>query len=74
MRSKKLWLALSLVSVACGCGGQRKTGSPSDPNEQQGNAKAQPEKSIAPKPGSQPADDQAGKNAHTLTPDGAKRQ
>ena len=74
MRSKKVLLAVVLAAIACGCGGQGERGSPRDPNEQQGNPKAQPEKSITSKPGKQPADDQAGKDAHTGTPDGAKRQ
>lgn len=74
MRSKRIWLAIAIMASACGCEGQSGKGSPSDPNEQQGNAKAQPEKSISPKPGKQPGDDQAGKDAHTKTPDGAKRQ
>jgi hypothetical protein len=74
VRSKKALLALVLAGMTCGCGGQGERGSPRDPNEQQGNPKAKPEKSITSKPGKQPADDQAGKDAHTGLSDGAKRQ
>lgn len=72
MRSKKIWLALALLAVGCGCGGQRGKGSPNDPNEQQGNPNAKPEQSVSPKPGSQPGDDKAGKDPHTLTRDKTK--
>ena len=47
-----------------GCGGQPQKGSPNDPNEQQGNAKAKPEDSITKKSNKQPGDNQAGRNVH----------
>ncbi|MBV8832363.1 MAG: hypothetical protein JO108_24440 [Acidobacteriaceae bacterium] len=48
--------------------------SPSNTDQQQGNPQARPEKSATAESGSQKPDDQAGKNAHTGRPDGAKRQ
>jgi len=74
VNSKRVLTAVMLAAVTCGCGGQGERGSPRDPNEQQGNPKAQPEKSITSKPGKQPGDDQAGRDAHSGLRDGAKRQ
>ena len=65
--SKILVLVVAL-GMGCGCGGQHEKGSPNDPNEQQGNAKAQPENSITKKSDKQPSDNQAGRNAHSGTP------
>jgi hypothetical protein len=56
-------IAFAAVLMA-GCGGQRPTGSPNDPNEQQGNTKAKPEKSITGAVGKERGDNQAGRNAH----------
>ena len=39
-------------------------GSPNDPNEQQGNTKAQPEKSVGSNTNKQPSDNKAGRNVH----------
>lgn len=64
MTSPKLLLILLVAGLACSCGGQKQTGSPNDPNEQQGNPKAQPEKSVTNKSDKQPSDNQAGRNAH----------
>ncbi len=66
----KLWkiapvLVFAVASVGCG-GEPGHHGTPSDPNEQQGNPKAQPEKSINGKPGSQPDSDKTSKDPHTL--------
>ncbi len=43
-------------------------GSNNDPNEQQGNPKAQPEKSATGVSNKQPNDNKAGRNAHSDTP------
>ena len=66
----KLWKIAPLVVfafVSIGCGGTEPghRGTPSDPNEEQGNPKAQPEKSINGKPGSQPESDKTSKDPHT---------
>lgn len=65
-------VVLALVSYGCG-GEPGHHGTPSDPNEQQGNPNAKPEQSINGKPGSQPAGDKTGKDPHTLTPDRTER-
>jgi hypothetical protein len=67
----RLWkiapvIALALASIGCG-GEPGHHGTPSDPNEEQGNPKAQPEKSIKDKPGDQPNSDKASKDPHTLS-------
>jgi hypothetical protein len=69
MRTILALIALSVVSL-CSCGGQRQTGSPNDPNEQQGNPAAQPEKSVTNKSNKEPDTNKAGKNAHTGLPNG----
>lgn len=65
----KLWKiapAIVFAFVSIGCGGvPGHHGTPSDPNEEQGNPKAQPEKSINGKPGSQPESDKTSKDPHT---------
>lgn len=69
--NRSLWKIVPIVALALAtwsCGGEPgHHGTPSDPNEQQGNPKAQPEKSINGKPGSQPDSDKSGKDPHTLT-------
>jgi len=47
---------------------------PSDTDQQQGNPQAQPEKGAKSTDNKQPGDNEAGRNAHTGRPDGAKRQ
>lgn len=64
MTSPKLLALIAIVGLACSCGGQKQTGNPNDPNEQQGNPKAQPEKSVTDTTNKQPSDNQAGRNAH----------
>jgi len=74
---RKLWDIMPVIVLAvaaCGCGGEPgHHGTPGDPNEQQGNPKAQPEKSINAKPGDQPDSDKSGKDPHTLTPSDPQR-
>ncbi len=64
----KLPFILLIAGLACSCGGQRRTGSSNDPNEQQGNTKAQPEKGVTSNTNKQPNDNKAGRNAHSDTP------
>jgi hypothetical protein len=62
--------ATILMIGLCGCGGDRgHTATPSDPNEQQGNPNAKPEKSVKPVSNAQADGDKAGKDPHTLTAD-----
>jgi hypothetical protein len=58
-------VVFALVSIGCG-GEPGHHGTPSDPNEEQGNPKAQPEKSINGKPGDQPSSDKTSRDPHTL--------
>lgn len=72
-RPTAFFLALTLVCVLLSCGGEpRHHGTPSDPNEQQGNPNAKPEESINKNSNKQPDGDKAGKDPHTLTPSGGK--
>jgi hypothetical protein len=68
--NRSLWklapvFALALVSFGCG-GEPGRRGTQFDPNNEQGNPKAQPEKSINSKPGDQPDSDKTSKDPHTL--------
>ena len=68
--TRKLLLAFVVAFTLCSCSGDRgHYGTPSDPNEQQGNPKAQPEKSIKGVSNAQADGDKAGKDPHTLTAD-----
>lgn len=70
MRTRLLALIVSTaLMVAC----HRPT-APSDTDQQQGNAQAQPEKSATSSDSKQPRDDQAGKDAHTAKPNRPERQ
>ncbi len=70
----KLLPFILIAGLAVSCGGQPQIGSPNDPNEQQGNPKAQPEKSVENKSNEEPSDNQAGRNAHTDLPNGQNNQ
>ncbi len=61
-------LFLSLGLSACNSD-QGHRGTPSDPNEQQGNPNAKPEQSMKAVSNGQDAGDKAGKDPHTLTQD-----
>jgi hypothetical protein len=61
-------LIIGLALTTYGCGEPGHHGTPSDPNEQQGNPEAHPEQSINKKSNKQPDGDKAGKDPHTLTP------
>jgi hypothetical protein len=67
---------LILLGLACGCGNSDHGhhGTPSDPNEQQGNANAQPEKSVKPVSNGEADGNKASKDPHTLTPDNTAGQ
>ena len=67
----KLWkiapvVAFALASIGCGGEPGHRGTQIGDPNEQQGNPKAQPEKSIKDKPGDQPDSDKTSRDPHTL--------
>jgi hypothetical protein len=73
---RNLWKFVPLVVLVAAtwdCGGEPgHRGTPSDPNQQQGNPNAQPENSIVKgKVGDQPSGDKTGKDAHTLEQRGA---
>ena len=71
MSIRKLLPFLLFAGFAVSCGGQKQTGSPNDPNEQQGNPQAQPAKSdTSSKSNKEPVDNKAGRNAHTEVPNG----
>lgn len=71
---RKLFPFVLLAALACSCGNERQIGTPNDPNEQQGNPQAQPEKSVKNKSNSEPSDNAAGRNAHTNLPNGDNNQ
>lgn len=66
-------LAVFLLAITLsGCNGNSDRGhysTPSDPNEQQGNPNAKPEKSLKRVDNSEPDANKASKDPHTLTPD-----
>ena len=66
---KKSALIVSLCFGLCSCGVPGHHGTPSDPNEQQGNPDAHPEQSINQRSNKQPDGDKTGKDPHTLTRD-----
>ncbi len=70
MTRTKLISTMILLGVLSGCNGDRgHYGTPSDPNEQQGNPKAKPEQSTKPVSNGEPDANKASKDPHTLTPD-----
>lgn len=71
---RKLFPLVLLAGLACSCGNERQIGTPNDPNEQQGNPKAQPEKSVKNKSNSEPSGNAAGRNVHTDLPNGQNNQ
>lgn len=70
---RKLWKVLPVLLLgltwACGNSERGHRGTPSDPNQQQGNPDAKPEETTKPASNSEPASNKAGKDPHTLTPD-----
>ena len=74
MRLKLAFPALLILGLSS-CGGDRgHYGTPSDPNEQQGNPNAKPENSIKSVQNGQADGDKAGKDPHTLTEDNTTGQ
>ena len=75
---RKVWKVLPVLFLVLTCActssdrGHRST--PSDPNEQQGNPNAQPEKSVKPVSNGESDGNKAGKDPHTLTPDNTAGQ
>lgn len=66
----KRYLAGFALLCLCGCGGDRgHYGTPSDPNEQQGNPNAKPENSIKGVSNREADGNKASKDPHTLTQD-----
>ncbi len=72
MTKFKLLPLLLAAGLAVSCDVQ--TGTPNDPNEQQGNPKAQPAESVTNKSNEEPLDNQAGRNAHTDLENGINNQ
>ena len=65
-----IFCSVVLTLGLCGCQGDRgHYGTPSDPNEQQGNPNAKPENSIKGVSNGQADGNKASKDPHTLTPD-----
>ena len=66
-----LTLSILLTIGLCGCASSDRGhyGTPSDPNEQQGNPNAKPENSLKSVGNGQATGDKAGKDPHTLTQD-----
>ena len=70
MRVKIVSILIMTVGLcACGSSDRGHYGTPSDPNEQQGNPNAHPEKSIKSVSNHEDDGNKAGKDPHTLTPD-----
>ncbi len=74
MRSRVSLSILVFIGL-CSCSGDRgHYGTPSDPNEQQGNPNAKPENSIKSVSNGQADGDKASKDPHTLTQDNTAGQ
>ncbi|MBV8708186.1 MAG: hypothetical protein JO182_31135 [Acidobacteriaceae bacterium] len=74
----KVWKVLPVLflGLLCGCKSSDRGhyGTPSDPNEQQGNPNAKPEKSIKSVDNKEADGNKASKDPHTLTPDNTAGQ
>jgi len=68
----RILLLAAVMGVAIYSGCNRPT-APSDTDQQQGNPKAQPEKSATSHDSKQPGDNQAGRDAHTGHPSSPQR-
>ena len=70
---QKVWKVLPVLilgfTCACASSDHGHHGTPSDPNEQQGNPNAKPEDSVKSVTNGEPATNKASKDPHTLTPD-----
>ena len=75
---RKVWkiLPVLILGLTCACGSSDHGhhGTPSDPNEQQGNPNAKPEESTKHVTNGEPATNKASKDPHTLTPDNTAGQ
>jgi len=69
----RVFLLTTLLGAGLLCSCTRPT-SPADTDQQQGNPKAQPEKSATGNDNKQPGDDKSGKSAHTGLPEQQKSQ
>jgi hypothetical protein len=67
-------LLLSLSTFSCRNSDRGHYGTPSDPNEQQGNPNAKPENSIKGVENGESDANKASKDPHTLTPDNTAGQ
>ncbi len=76
MRTVWKVFTIVLLGLTCACGSSDRGhhGTPSDPNEQQGNPNAQPEKSIKSVNNGEANGNKASKDPHTLTQDNSAGQ
>ena len=71
---RKVWKVLPILALGLTCACTNTSdrghyGTPSDPNQQQGNPNAKPEKSLRPVENGEADGNKASKDPHTLTPD-----
>ena len=75
MRSTvSLFILFTVGLCSCASSDRGHYGTPSDPNEQQGNPNAKPENSLKPVSNDQADGDKASKDPHTLTQDNTAGQ